>query len=67
MEKIAGPFDFWVRFGSVTGVFQTCSFAKAEIGTRQSPAGTVEDSVAPVGRMLFCNLQPAVETAGYSP
>jgi hypothetical protein len=25
----AGRFNFWRRFGSVTGFFQTCSFAKA--------------------------------------
>jgi len=29
METIAGPFDFWLHFSSVTSVFQTCSFAKA--------------------------------------
>ena len=29
MAKEAGPFNFWLRFGSVTGFFETCSFAKA--------------------------------------
>jgi hypothetical protein len=29
MVNEAGSFDFWLRFGSVTGVLQTCSFAKA--------------------------------------
>jgi hypothetical protein len=29
MANEAGPSDFWLRFGSVTGVLQTCSFAKA--------------------------------------
>jgi hypothetical protein len=29
MANVAGPFDFWLRFGSVTGFFQTCAFAKA--------------------------------------
>src|SRR5580704_4431208 len=29
MANEAGPFNFWLRFGSVTGLFQTCSFAKA--------------------------------------
>ena len=25
----SGLFGFWLRFGSVTGLFQTCSFAEA--------------------------------------
>jgi hypothetical protein len=30
----SGPFDFWLRFGSVTGFFKTCSFAEASPKTK---------------------------------
>jgi hypothetical protein len=50
MASEAGSFDFWLRFGSVTGVLQTCSFVKA---SPKPNLGLALKSPAPNGYSIF--------------